>query len=74
MRLPENKVFVPSVIQDGKLIMRGTEEWDEREAARQRDGCCCVSYGPVMASIMSSGRSAMYRDYHHIVDKRPWRA
>ena len=36
---------VPSVIQDEKLIIRGTPEWEMRELAREEAGACCLSYG-----------------------------
>lgn len=42
-----NQIAIPGVIQNGKLLIRGTEEWDEREKLRGAAGCSCLSYGPV---------------------------
>jgi hypothetical protein len=41
------QLHVPSVIQHGKVLIRGSEEWDAREQARRATGCSCLSFGPV---------------------------
>jgi hypothetical protein len=42
-------IDVPSVVQNGKLLIRGTDEWEEREKLRRACGCSCLSFGPIPA-------------------------
>ena len=47
--------------KDGKdILIRGTKRWDEREKARQEDGCVCISYGDIQTSIETNGKSALW--------------
>jgi len=39
--------IVPPCVQGGRLIIRGTEEWDRREELRRQTGCNCLSFGPI---------------------------
>jgi hypothetical protein len=38
---------VPPFRDGNKIVIRGTEEWEQREAARQRAGCRCLSFGKI---------------------------
>ncbi len=39
------KGLVPPAIVDGVPLIRGTDEWNERERARQAVGCKVISIG-----------------------------
>ena len=56
-----NEVYVPSSVQEGRLIIRGTKEWDDREDARRQAGNTCLSYGGIMESIFSNGKTSLER-------------
>lgn len=45
---------IPSAIRGNRVLIRGSDEWDEREQARARHGCRCLSWGVV--SIPGAGR------------------
>ena len=39
--------YIPPFKTGKQILIRGTEEWDERERARREIGCRCLSFGPV---------------------------
>lgn len=41
----QNKELAESAIVDGKLLIRGTREWDDREILRAMNGCKVISWG-----------------------------
>ncbi len=41
---------VPSAVQGKRLLIRGTEAWNERERARARAGCHCLSWSTIPAN------------------------
>ena len=43
--------MIPDIRQHGKVIIRGTPEWDQRELARSIAGCFCISMGPIDLSL-----------------------
>ncbi len=49
---------VPKAIQDGKLIIRDSAQWNFREAARRTMGCVCMGFGTIETSLATNGRSA----------------
>ncbi len=52
---------VPSIIKpNGKLMLRGTDEWDQRELARQQNGCRCISFGSIELSKKTRARSSAH--------------
>ena len=44
---PDERDFsqVPPFIVHGRPLVRGTEEWEDREHARWKAGCCALSFG-----------------------------
>ncbi len=63
MKTEYNKQLADSVIKNGKLIIRGSEDWNHREKLRQNHGACLLSYGGISASIASNGTSSLYPPY-----------
>ena len=49
-----------SVMRGRRLILRGTNEWDDREKTRRGVGCTCMSFGSLRDSIITKGKSAQY--------------
>lgn len=60
---------IPSVIQDGKLIIRGTTEWDDREYARYMSGCYCICLGSI-GTLRFDQREQLHRmkKYYEFTD------
>lgn len=56
-------VTVPPVINKNGLIIRGTREWDDREAARMANGHKSRSYGSIEQSIATNGDSSWVRNW-----------
>ena len=51
-----------AIQENGDLLIRGTKEWDEREAERVIHGhCYCISYGSVEKAIETNGLSSYRR-------------
>jgi len=46
-------------IRHGRILIRGTKEWDDREAARREIGCNCLSFGTIGDSIKTRARTAL---------------
>lgn len=61
MTFKDEKVYVPPAVTNGKLIIRGTKEWDDREDARKKAGCGCMSYGDLSESIATRGHTSIAR-------------
>ena len=40
-----NGSIPPFILGKDKILLRGTIEWNEREKARERVGCKCLSFG-----------------------------
>lgn len=43
---------------DGTYIIRGSQEWDQREWQREKRGCLLLSYGTIYESDRTNGRSS----------------
>ncbi len=45
-------------VRNGKILLRGTKEWDDREHARKRVGCSCMSFGTIEDSRAADRKRA----------------
>lgn len=50
---------IDNAVQNGKLLLRGSPEWDRREYQRFMVGCSLLSFGTVYDSNKTNGTSAM---------------
>lgn len=55
----ERFMAVPPIVQDGRIIVRGTPEWEDREMARMLALCGCLSFGTIDDSLKTNGKSAI---------------
>ena len=46
----DKRIFIPSVIYNHELIIRGSLHWDIIECAREAAGYSCISLGPIHAT------------------------
>ena len=53
-----NPELAASAVIDGRLLIRGSAEWDNREMLRLNNGCGLISFGTISASLNSNGDSA----------------
>ncbi len=60
-RIEEQHQHIPSAVVDRQIILRGSEQWNDREYARKLAGCRCLSFGTLSDSIVTNGQSA--REY-----------
>lgn len=51
------------IVRRGPLL-RGTQEWDDRELARRSLGCRCLSFGPVNEAEREQRKRAIF--YHYM--------
>ena len=57
----DEDAHIPSVIVDGKILVRGTEAWDDRESLRQMAGCRLIGFGSIVKSENTRGTSSAMR-------------
>ena len=60
MRTDISKDFskVPPFTFDGRILIRGTLAWDDREKQREIHGCALLSYGSIKESLLTKGKSS----------------
>jgi len=46
----DKRIFIPSVIYNNELIIRGSLHWDIIERSREAAGYSCISLGPIPAT------------------------
>jgi hypothetical protein len=56
---------IPPFGEDGKILIRGTMEWEDREEARQIAGMRLLSFGTIKASLRTRGETARWRSIFH---------